>query len=276
MIRHPRACRMDRARGTGHNGRDVNQANPDMTADLTRYFDAIDATWPAAARVEAGPWLLREGRGGGKRVSAATAADAWQVDDLSAAEKAMRLMGQDPLFMIRPGDAPLDEALERRGYALVDPVQLWSAPIGLLTDLKLPRVSAFAIWEPLAIMNDIWAAGGIGLERLRVMDRVRVPRTGIFGRVSDRSAGAGFCAIHDGIAMVHALEILPEHRQKGLGGWMMRCAALWAERHGATEIAVAATEENDGANALYAALKMEVVGHYHYRMLQDDDDSEDT
>ncbi|MGP6086844.1 GNAT family N-acetyltransferase [Antarctobacter jejuensis] len=254
----------------------MQHSGPEMTADPTRYFDAIDATWPAAAQVRAGPWLLREGRGGGKRVSAATAAGDWREDDLSAAERAMRLMGQTPLFMIRPEDGALDTALAARGYGKVDPVQIWSAPIGELTDLRLPRVTAFAIWEPLAIMREIWADGGIGPARLRVMNRVKGPKTGLFGRVSDRPAGAGFCAIHDGIAMVHALEILPEHRQKGLGGWMMRCAALWAEQQGATEIALAATSENAAAIALYTGLKMQVVGHYHYRTLDADDDSEDT
>lgn len=247
-----------------------------MSADtLTRHFEALDATWPAATQVPAGPWLLREGRGGGKRVSAATAQGHWKTDDLDPAEKAMRMMGQDPLFMIRPGDEALDAALDSRGYTLVDPVQLWSVPLGRLTDLKLPRVTAFAIWEPLAIMREIWEAGDIGDARQRVMERASYPKTGLFGRVSDRPAGAGFCAIHDDIAMVHALEIAPEHRQKGLGGWMMRCAALWAEQHGAARIAVAATTENTAANALYAALKMEVVGQYHYRML-DTADSEDT
>lgn len=246
-----------------------------MTADTACLFDALDATWPAAAKVPAGPWMLREGRGGGKRVSAATAERSWQEDDLAAAEKAMRMMGQVPLFMIRPGEGDLDTALEARGYDLVDPVQLWAAPIGLLTDLKLPRVTAFAIWEPLAIMREIWEAAGIGAARRRVMDRAEPPKTGLFGRVSDRPAGVGFCAVHDGTAMVHALEITPEHRQKGLGGWMMRCAALWAEAQGAERIAVAATARNEGANALYAALKMEVVAHYHYRMLENAD-SEDT
>lgn len=249
-----------------------------MSSRLTPYFEALDATWPAAARVAAGPWILREGRGGGKRVSAATAEGPWDDDDLSAAEKAMRLMGQSPLFMIRPGEGTLDAALEARGYRLVDPVQLWAAPIGRLTDLKLPRVTAFAVWEPLAIMRELWAEGGIGPARLRVMERAAKPKTGLFGRVSDKPAGAGFCAVHEGIAMVHAMTILPEHRQKGLGGWMMRCAALWAARQGATRIAVAATNDNTAAGALYAALNMEVVGHYHYRMLDTDatDTSEDT
>ncbi|MBV7394443.1 GNAT family N-acetyltransferase [Mameliella sediminis] len=245
-----------------------------MPDDLPTLFDALDATWPAASRVTAGPWTLREGRGGGKRVSTATANGPWRDDDLAAAEKAMRLMGQAPLFMIRPGDDTLDVALETRGYDRVDPVRLWSAPIEALTDLRLPRVTAFAIWEPLAIMRELWEAAGIGAERQRVMNRAAMPKTGLFGRVSDQPAGAGFCAIHGATAMVHALEIAPQHRQKGLGGWMMRCAALWAADHGATRITVAATEDNAGASALYTSLKMEVVGHYHYRILNGD--SEDT
>lgn len=238
-----------------------------MTDDLTTLFEALDATWPAAASVDAGPWVLREGRGGGKRVSAATARGDWREDDLSAAEKSMTLMGQTPLFMIRPGEDALDAALSARRYALIDPVQLWVAPIDRLTDLKLPRVTAFAIWEPLAIMRELWAAGGIGTARQRIMERAALPKTGLLGRVSDKPAGAGFCAVHGQTAMVHALEIAPDHRQKGLGGWMMRCAALWAADQGATRIAVAATEANIGANALYATLKMEVAGHYHYRIL---------
>ncbi len=235
--------------------------------DLTHVFETIDATWPAAARIEAGPWTLREGRGGGKRASAATVRAPWQSDDLGAAEKAMRLMGQAPLFMIRPEDAALDAALEAEGYRLIDPVDVYAVDIDALCDRKLPRVSAFAIWEPLEIMREIWEAGGVTPERQRVMTRVKAPKTGLFGRVSDSPAGAGFCALHDGLAMAHALEITPEHRGKGLGGWMMRCAGLWARDAGARHMAVLATQANTRAQALYTSLKMEVIGRYHYRIL---------
>lgn len=247
--------------------------------DLARLFEVLDATWPAAARVDTGPWTLREGRGGGSRVSAATARDAWRLDDVTAAESAMRMMGQDPLFMIRegltPADQSLDVTLDAQGYEARDATQFWLAPIELLTDRKLPRVCAFAIWEPLAIMREIWEDGGIGEARQRIMDRCDLPKTGLFGRVSDRPAGAGFCAIHKGTAMVHALHITQDHRGKALGGWMMRCAALWAASKGARWISCAATSRNDAANALYASLQMQVAGGYHYRVL-DTDPSDDT
>ncbi|WP_121629190.1 GNAT family N-acetyltransferase [Tropicibacter alexandrii] len=246
-----------------------------MAPDANRLLTTLDATWPAAARVEAGPWTLREGRGGGSRVSAATLRGPWRPEDIAAAEKSMRLMGQAPLFMIRPGEMELDRELAARGYAKRDVTNLWVCDIDLLTDRKLPPVTAFAIWEPLAIMHEIWADGGIGPERFAVMDRCPLPKTALFGRVSDKSAGAGFVASHDGIAMLHALTILDQHRGKGLGAWMTRCAALWARRKGARWMSLAATEQNTAAAALYTTLRMQVVGQYHYRILNDAE-SDDT
>jgi GNAT superfamily N-acetyltransferase len=241
-----------------------------MTPDPRRYFDAIDATWPAANRVAAGPWLLREGRGGGKRVSATTArGPAWHVEDLPAAETAMRLMRQPPLFLIRPGETALDAMLAGAGYARADPTEIRAAAVETLCDKPLPRVCAFTLWEPLAIMHELWEAGGITEARRRVMARVSGPKTALFGRVSDSPAGVGFCALHGDLAMVHALEIAPAHRGKGLGGWMMRAAALWARAAGATEIAALCTRANSGAAALYDSLQMAPVQRYHYRILEE-------
>lgn len=244
------------------------------TPTVQTLYAVTEATWPPADRTPAGPWMLRNGAGGGKRVSAATAEGEWGTDDVAAAEAAMRLLGQDALFMIREGDDALDAALAARGYEIIDPVNLWLCPIDLLTDVAVPRVTAFAIWEPLAIMRDIWEAGGIGPARLAVMDRAEVPKTGIFGRISDKPAGTGYCAISQGIAMVHALEIAKAHRRKGMGVWLMRQAAHWAKANGADWMSVICTQVNGGANGLYASLGMQVVGQYHYRILPTTSDTE--
>jgi len=66
---------------------------------------------------------------------------------------------------------------------------------------------------------------------------------------------------------VHALEVLPQHRRHGLGNWAMRAAAFWARENGADTLSVICTKANDGANGLYRALGMEIVGEYHYRQL---------
>lgn len=231
-------------------------------------YDVIDATWPAAASHRCGPFTLREGQGAGNRVSAATLnnpAHAVSADEITAAEAAMREMGQVPLFMIRDGDAALDARLASDGYDVCDPVEIHACNPTLLTDRALPRVTVFTMWEPLAIMREIWADAGIGPERQAVMDRVKGPKAGLLGRHRDKPAGAGFVGMHHGVAMVHSIEIRPHQRRQGLGGWMMRGTAHWAMKQGADMLAVLVRQQNTAASALYASLGMEVVGQYHYR-----------
>ena len=68
-------------------------------------FAVIDATWPAAACSEAGGFVIREGKGGGSRVSAASRLVPWDKCDLDAAIAAERALGHSAEFQIRPDDA---------------------------------------------------------------------------------------------------------------------------------------------------------------------------
>jgi GNAT superfamily N-acetyltransferase len=237
-----------------------------MMLDLATLFEVAEATWPPAARAALGPVTLREGQGGGKRVSAATVEGPFGTPDLERAEAAMRARGQVPLFQVRKGEAALDAALAARGYRIVDPVDILLAPVAALSAERLPRLSAFTVWEPLEIMREIWAEGGIGPERIAVMERVQGPKTGLFARQDDHPAGAGFVAIHACVAMVHALEVRARHRRAGVGRRMMVQAALWAEAQGATHLAVLCTQANAGALALYAAMGFCRAGTYQYRI----------
>lgn len=231
------------------------------------YLSVCQATWPPATSQTLGPWIINEGQGGGKRVSAARACGAVAATDVPNAEAAMEALGQDPLFMIGPDDSALDQLLATAGYEIVDPVAIYAAPLAQLTTERPPRISAFAIWEPLEIMNEIWSAGGIGPERRAVMDRVHGAKTAIFGRHKDRAAGAAFVAIHDGCAMLHALEVARPYRRQGTAINMLRLAAFWAQDHGAETLALLAQRENIASNALCASLKMQLVGQYHYRRI---------
>ena len=240
-----------------------------MSTSLTdpKYYAVVEATWPTAAKRQLGPITLREGQGGGSRVSAASVEGSATEAEIETAEQAMRAMGQDCLFMIRDGQDDLDAQLDARGYRVKDPVNLWVCPIEQLMDVEIPRVTTFALWSPLEIQREIWIAGGIGMARQAIMERVSGPKAALLGRYDDKPAGAGFVAVHDGVAMVHALEILPHQRRRGMGVWMMRQAAFWAVENGATEMAVLCTKENAGANGLYASLGMTNGGQYHYRQL---------
>lgn len=140
-----------------------------------RLFAAQEATWPPAAKTRLGPVTIREGQGGGQRVSAATVEGPVSEGDITAAEVAMARLGQVPLFMIRPGDEALDEVLDARGYRVVDPVCVLAAPVETVAQ-EPPPVTAFTVWQPLAIMEEIWDACGIGPARRAVMARSTAPR----------------------------------------------------------------------------------------------------
>ncbi|OWU86183.1 acetyltransferase [Oceanicola sp. 22II-s10i] len=235
--------------------------------DLNRLFATLEATWPAAHKFSVGPFTIRDGKGGGKRVSAATAEDAVTEAEIDAAEQAMLDLGQTRLFMIRPGDAALDEMLAARGYVVVDPTRLYAAPVDTVADQTKTGKDVKTIhgWGPLAFMVELWRDGGIGPERLAVMDRAIEPHTGFLGRMGNEVGGTAFAAVYEDIAMLHALEVRKGSRRSGMGRGATIDAAMWARDHGATTFALACTEANTAANALYSSLGMKVIGGYHYR-----------
>lgn len=238
-----------------------------MTAPAVEsLYGLTEATWPPAAKGRVGPWHIREGRGAGSRVSAATAADMATADDLPQAEQAMRDLGQTPLFMIRKGEEWLDKMLAGRGYAVLDPVFVRLAPVQALTSLPLERAKTFRVWPPLEAQKEIWAQGGIGAARLAVMERAEGPKTTILGRDGNSPAGTVFVALQGGVAMLHAMEVSTHFRRRGLARKMIAAVGHWAADHGASHVALLVTKANQGANALYASLGFEVVGEYHYRL----------
>ena len=237
--------------------------------DPQAFYAAIDGTWPAASRHSVGKWVIRDGQVGGKRASAATAEG---TGDIAQAEAAMRALNQTPLFMIREEDRALDAELDAIGYHIIDPTNGYATAVETLTDIPIPRVTAFSVWEPLAIMEEIWAKGGIGPARLNIMGRAKA-KTGILARWNEKPAGAGFVAIHDGVAMVHAVEVLKHQRRQGVAQWIMRQAAFWARDNGAHTLAVLTTASNGPANALYQQLGFAPAPGYHYRILPTKDDT---
>ncbi|MCA0205911.1 MAG: GNAT family N-acetyltransferase [Proteobacteria bacterium] len=219
-------------------------------------FDALEASWPPASSQTRGPFRLRDGAGGGKRVSAALLKGPFDEAALDALDA--------PLFQLRPGQEDLDRALHARGYRIVDPTVLMEAPVEALA-VKPKAVSLPTIWPPLAIQRRIWAEGHVGPERLAVMARAVDPKMSFIARIRDKPAGVGFLAIHEGIAMVHAVHVEPAFRRQGVGAGMMRGMAYWAQQNGAHTLALAVTEANAGARALYRGLGMTETSAYHYR-----------
>ncbi|MBA3324360.1 MAG: GNAT family N-acetyltransferase, partial [Rhodobacteraceae bacterium] len=156
-------------------------------------------------------------------------------------------------------------ALAARGYGACDPSALYGAPVAAVA-LAAADEAAIHCEGPLAIMAEIWAAGGIGPARLAVMARAAEPRVWLLGRLGQRPVACAFAAVHGEVAVLHALEVAAEARRRGMGALLTRAAAAWAQAHGATTLALAVTESNAPALALYSGLGFGEIGRYHYRL----------
>ena len=236
--------------------------------DAARLFEAMDRTWPPAGTAVCGPFLLRQGAGGGQRVSSATAIGLWEGPDVIAAERQMAGWRQTPIFQIRPGDQALDTFLGDRGYDVRDPVGLF---LGQVRDMVLGAEEDVVVrrhWPPDAQAIALWAGSGIGPGRIAVLERVKGPKAVFVARTDDDISGVGFAALDGDIVMLHALEVRPEARRKGIGGQIVTAIAQWAQDIGAGWFALAVTDQNFAARALYAKKSMSVVTHYHYRRAQ--------
>jgi GNAT superfamily N-acetyltransferase len=225
---------------------------------------ALAATWPPAASRALGPVTLRDGAGGGRRVSAATLDGAFDPDALLQAEAAMRAQGRAPLFRVRHGQDALDHWLAARDYATVDPTRFYTIPAAILARPPRP-ISLFPLWPALAIQTQLWADAGTGPTRLSIMDRAPAPKSAFLARIENRAAGVAFAALHGPTAMLHALEVPRAFRRKGVGRLMLTGIAHWAAGQGADTLALAVTEANAPARALYETLGMQDAGGYHYR-----------
>jgi N-acetylglutamate synthase len=171
------------------------------------------------------------------------------------------------LFQLVSGQAALDADLAARGYALVDPVLGYAAAVAAVAR-ALPPLSTFAHWPPLHIAREIWTEAGIGPARVAVMARAKGAKAVILARHADRPAGVLFVALSGAVVMVHALEVRPEARRKGVAGHLLQAAAAWAQAEGAADLGLVVTVANASARGLYAKLGMTEMAGYHYRELK--------
>lgn len=233
---------------------------------IERLNAASFGTWPAGREVQVGGLTLRLSEGGGKRVNSAYVTGPVSDEDITKAEAQFAAHGTAPLFQLGEGDGDLDAMLDARGYTEVERTNLMHGPIDVVAAPDHDReLASLAVWEPLAIQREFWEQGGIDASRIAVMDRVTGPKTALIGRSENSPGGTCFVAVHDGVAMLHALEVIPKARRGGVGRAMTIQAARWARDEGATDFALLVTERNTAARALYEGLGMVRLGGYHYR-----------
>ena len=230
------------------------------------FWAASETCWPPLNKKNIGPWVIREGEGGGNRVSSTTANDFFRKEDIFIAENHMQLLNQKNIFQILGKDLELDNILDRLGYSLVDKTVVYGSKIAKMSSPCVPPMTAFNIWPPLRIMKDIWEIGGTTDSRISVMERCKVRKTAILGRIENKAAGCAFISEYKGIAILQALFVLPSYRRKGLARFLISESVKWVSYAESAYLALMTDKYNKEARGLYDSLGMKIIDKYHYRV----------
>lgn len=230
--------------------------------DTKRILEVVDKTWTAAEFIPCGPFTLRRGNNGGKRVSSASLSGTYTSADIHDVTNEMARIGQPELFQISDTDGALDDTLAGLGYGVIDRVTLFAVPVDLIADVG----GATGTLEPTPDMTALWAKGGISEGRLDVMRRVSAPKTCLSETLNNQPAAVAFVGCDGDTAMFHALEVRQSARRNGLGQRLIRATAAWAKSQGATTLTLVVLSGNEAACGLYKSLGMVEAGRYHYRI----------
>lgn len=229
---------------------------------------AIEATWPPAESVPLGDWTIRRSRHGGRRNGSVKpqGSPGMALDEALKAVVGHYMFWEEPAYVQLPAAMTgLDADLAARGWTKEGDSHVLAADAEALAEHGVGGRMLVRVRAPLAAIEELWDAGGIGPARRAVMARAPQPREILMVRETDRVAGAAFIGLHGTIAVPHAIAVAPLYRRRGLGRALMIGAARWAREAGAKTIALSVDVTNEAALGLYESAGFVPVGRYHYR-----------
>ncbi len=247
-----------------HRAKRVPAARRPPAADVVALEMAANDAWPAPVQARLGAWVLRAAENWTGRANSALAVgdpDRTLEAAIDAVVEWYAARGQPALINApMPLAAPVNTALDQRGWTSRPLTLVQTAPVAALTDAPartdLPPVTLAG--SP----TDAWLAmvaehkGTLPAAAVRIL--TAVPGT-VFAQVLD--PGGGLLAIARGVITgpdrwlgIALLQTAPEARRRGLGGHVVRAMAQWAAQHGATRAYLQVEERNTPAVTLYGRL----------------------
>ena len=212
----------------------------------------VDEAWPAPYAEHAGGWKLRFADGVTKRANSALPLDA--PGDLAMAEQFYANRGLPAVFSL-DGSSSLDRELDARGYTVVDPTLVLTAPLA-------PDVTGPVTIEdhPSPDWMRVWTSVEGNPAATPILTGVAADYALLDGMAVGRGVPQG-----DWYG-IYCMAVLPEFRRRGLAGRVLRELLRRGHESGARQAYLAVVESNTAARALYERAGFTVAGRYHYRV----------
>lgn len=241
---------------------------PPSTADELALEAVVARGWRPAHTAELGGWLLRANGGFTHRANSVLPLrpPGMPLGDAIATARAWYADRGLPLLLQLPAEARrlLDAELGERGWAPSDDVHVMVARLDTLRDL--PPAGP-------AVVGDVLDDGWLGVYRTgtAVHDDARglLRRHDTVGfaavREGGRTLAVGRGTVDDGWLGITAVEVLPDHRGRGLARAVMGALVSWGHERGATHSHLEVSADNRAGVLLYERLGWWRHHDYRYR-----------
>ncbi|WP_426450753.1 GNAT family N-acetyltransferase [Paenibacillus sp. S-38] len=244
-----------------------------------RYYEewAMNA-WPCLRTLAVDGWLLRWAEGYTKRANSVQPlypAHRPLGEKIREAEAFYRRLELPVIFKMTAASEPsgLDEELERRGYALVEPVSIQTLRLGE-TDLPQPGHSEM---ELSPVLTEAWLSSFLAMNPSHAphKETIRHLFTGMLAegcfaalKVNGETVACGLSVLHGGVAGLFDIVTGPAYRRRGYGESLILHLLHWGRERGAHASFLQVLAENEPAVRLYAKLGFTEQFRQWYRVKQ--------
>jgi GNAT superfamily N-acetyltransferase len=235
--------------------------------------------WPALHELDSDGWVMRFSDGYTKRANSVNSLghSTLEVQEkIGRCEQLYASRGLPCIFRLTPFSSPpgLDQALEERGYTVLDPslvlhVDLSGRTFDLAAGLEL---STHPLDDWLHLFCQLSGKPLAEHHTHRAMLALRPPGVGqpferLFASLG-RPDGAETCAVGvlEGSCFgLFDLVTAPQHRNQGWGTALVSAMLRWAQERGASHAYLQVVQHNAPARRLYAKVGFEEAYPYWYR-----------
>lgn len=229
--------------------------------------------WPSFDYQVYDGWVLRLAKGYSKRANSASplVPDA-ELDDELVTHMVAHFLAENvrPTFRLTSLDAPgVDDLLERRGFALVEPTQVLMKEIpedytvdpGVILE---PKVSHRWVRETAQSYGGDKADDSVLIE---IVSRIRQQAAFATLDLDDRHVAWGLGVVERGYVGLYDIVVAPELRGIGLGRRILTSLMAWGRDSGAHSAYLQVREDNEVARGLYTALGFAPAYRYTHRVM---------
>jgi GNAT superfamily N-acetyltransferase len=177
--------------------------------------------------------------------------------------------GLPPSFQLTAASAPsgLDAALAARGYALLTPTTVMTAPLAAIAAAGAREIElcSDAGLDVLAAILDPAGPETVRRERQALFARIEPAHRFALARVGGRPAASGLCVAEGPLAGVFAMRTQPAFRRRGLAASVLARLVAWARSAGARQLYLQVEDDAEAALGLYRRVGLAPLYRYHYR-----------